>query len=431
MQVEIEKMGFGGVGIGHLNDGRVVFVKKTVPGDLIDTNLTDQKKDYAFGIISHVIKPSKIHIDPPCQYFFQCGGCDHQNINYENQLKIKEELIRETLTRQKINVTAEPIIAGSDEIFYYRNSIRYMFLLDRNKHIYFARHNYQNNNKLVIIDKCMLQSEKSNLILEKLQTYINNNVEYKTSFWQLKIREGKNTNEIMVEIITSDNDLPQEKGIIKVLSQIQEVKSIYHTVAPAKSLLRLRRRLIFGSAVIYEKIGAYKFQISPESFFQPNSSATKNLYDLIKKYAEIEFGDEIVDLFCGTGSIGIYLSTLVKKVTGIEIVPEAIRDARDNAKINKITNTEFICSDATDIDIKLLSNKIIILDPPRAGLKKNLITKLAKAKFKRIIYVSCNPSTFARDLKLFMEKGIVAKKIQPIDMFPQTHHIELVAELTR
>ncbi len=431
MQVEIEKMGFAGSGIGHLDDGRVVFVKKVAPGDIVKIELTDQKKDFAFGAVKKIIKPSEMRIDPPCKYFYQCGGCEHQNISYKNQLIIKENLVKESLSRQKIDAQILPIIAGSEKELYYRNSIRFMFMLDKNNQIAFARHGYLNDKELVVVDECLLQSEKSNLILEKLRCYINENIDHKTSFWQLKIREGKRTNDVMVEIITASDDLPGEKGIVDVLKSVDSVKSIYHTIAPAKSLLRLRRRLIFGSPVIYEKIGSYTFQISPESFFQTNSEGVKTLYDKIKEFADIEIGDEVVDLYCGTGSIGIYLSTLAKKVTGIEVVSEAIRDAKDNAKINKITNCEFIQSDSSNITIEQLNNKIIILDPPRAGLPKDLILQLATCNFKNLVYVSCNPPTFARDLKYFQIVGISAKKIQPVDMFPQTHHTELVAELSK
>ena len=235
----------------------------------------------------------------------------------------------------------------------------------------------------------------------------------------------------MVEIITPNNDLPGEEEIVKTLKTINGIKSIYHTITPGKSLLNLRRRLIFGFPVIYEKIGSFTFQISPESFFQTNSFGVKNLYDTIKQIANIKMGENLLDLYCGTGSIGIYLSTLAKKVVGVDVVPEAIRDAKDNAKINKIQNAEFICLDANKLDIFKYKNFVIIVDPPRAGLKKELIPEIAKLDFKRLIYISCNPATFARDLKEFEKRGVIAKKIQPIDMFPQTHHIECVCLLEK
>jgi len=432
-KVKIEKMAFGGSGIGSLPDGKKIFIKKTVPGDLVDVAVIKGKKEFAFGIVRKIIKASENRINPKCPYFYQCGGCEHQNISYEKQSEIKQSLIEESLVRNNIDIKIDKIIPGSDKEVFYRNSIRFMFELDNKNQLHIARHAYSDERNLVRIDRCLLQSEKSNEIARTILDFINSNVSEKNSFWQLKIREGKRTDEFMIEIITSNHDLPGEKGIIEILKRIQGVKSIYHTVAMAKSLLNLRRRLIFGSPVIYEKIGIFTFQISPESFFQTNSKGVKTLYDTIKMLANVKMGNRVVDLFCGTGSIGIYLSTLAKKVSGVEFVPEAIRDAKDNAKINHLDNIEFICSDVSkwvkrnkNIEI----NKLIV-DPPRAGLNKELISDICNLNFDTLIYVSCNPATFVRDLKYFEEKGIVATKIQPVDMFPQTHHTELVSKLVK
>ena len=274
MRIEIEKMAFGGSGLGHLDDGRVVFIRKVVPGDTVEANIYEEKKDFAFAVAEKVITPSPMRIDAPCKYFYQCGGCEHQNISYQNQLKIKEDLVRESLQRQKVTTDVEKIIPSSDKEFFYRNSIRYSFLLGQDNNIALTRHQ-PDDNELVIVDACMLQSETSNLILRKIRDYINKNIEDKSTFWQLKIREGKWTGDIMVEIITSSSHLPNEKGIIAELRSISGIKSIYQTIAPGKSLINLRRRLIFGSPVIFEKIGFYTFQISPESFFQTNSEGVE------------------------------------------------------------------------------------------------------------------------------------------------------------
>lgn len=438
MKVKIEKLAFGGTGIGELKNGKKVFVKKTVPGDIVDVEITSEKKSFAQGVIKKLISPSDNRIVPNCPYFDHCGGCDHQNISYENQLKYKDEIFQEILSRAKIKVKPEKIIPTTNNEFFYRNSIRFFLIPDDNNQIALHRHksktncNDRFNLSYLSIKKCLLQSERSNQIAKTLVDFINKNIEKKHSFWQLKIREGKRTNEIMIEIITSSDDLPGEKGIIEVLKKIDGVKSIYHTIAPAKSLLNLRRRLIFGSPVIHEKIGSFTFQISPKSFFQTNSFGVKTLYDTIKEFADIKFGDEIIDFYCGTGTIGIYLATLAKKVIGVDCVPEAIRDANDNARINHVKNCQFICSDIIKfkiLNLKFHDNSIIVIDPPRAGLPKKLISKLPTSSFKRLIYVSCNPATFARDLKLFKKQGIYAEKIQPIDMFPYTHHIEAVALL--
>lgn len=436
MKLKIEKLIFEGFGLGHSDDGRTIFVRKSVPADELEVKIIKEKKSFAEASICEVLKPSPIRVASICPYFDQCGGCEHMNISYSNQLQLKGEIFEETLKRAGLEIKPEPIIAGSTSPIYYRNSIRFFFI-ERDGQINFARHNYLFENGYVMVEKCYLQSEICNEILSRLKKYINENIDEKKSFWQLKIREGKQTNEFMIEIITHDENLPGEKGIVAELKEVSGIKSIYHVVAPGRSLKNMRRRLLFGSPIIYEKIGKFKFQISPESFFQTNSLGVHTLYEKIKEYADIKFGDTVLDLYCGTGTIGIYLSTLAKKVIGVEIVPEAIRDAKDNAKINHIGNCEFICADAGKYCDSLKTSdykpSTIILDPPRAGLTKELISKILNFKFVnfKLIYVSCNPATFARDVKLFEEKGLVLKKVQPIDMFPQTHHIECVGLLQK
>ncbi|MFA5927206.1 MAG: 23S rRNA (uracil(1939)-C(5))-methyltransferase RlmD [Patescibacteria group bacterium] len=439
--LKIEKLINEGWGMGHDERGKAVFVKKSVPGDLLEVKINRKKKSYAEAVLENVIEPSDSRINPPCPFFDACGGCEHQNIAYTDQLKFKEELFTETLQRARIETKPEKIIPGSESDRYYRNSIRFFFLEDKEKRISFARHHYIHENGLTAVNSCLLQSETCNEILDTLQSHINLHVEKKSSFWQLKIREGKFTNEFMVEIITSGEELPDREGIVGALTQIDGIKSIYHTIAPAKSLRNLRRRIIFGSPVIHEKIGSFTFQISPESFFQTNSLGVKTLYDTINKYAAITPKDVLLDLYCGTGTIGIYLSTLAKSVIGVESIPAAIRDAKDNARVNKVGNCDFICTDAEEFVCGLSAHpstlpsppSTIILDPPRAGLTPKLINSLSKLTpfALRLIYVSCNPSTFARDIKLFQEQGIALKKVQPIDMFPHTHHLECVGLLTK
>jgi len=427
MKIKIEKLVFEGFGLGQDNDGKSIFIRKSIPGDIVDVDIIKDKKNYAEGVIKKILAPSPDRIAPKCPYFEKCGGCEHMNISYENQLIYKDKIFRETFGRAKINKMPLPIIPGSRSDFYYRNSIRFFFLTNKNKDIYFARHNFQYDKGYVEVEKCYLQSETCNEILKELKELINNKIEDKSLFWQLKIREGKFTKEFMVEIITSGESLPGQKEIIEVLQSNISIKSIYHTIAPSKSLKNLKRRLIYGSPVIHEKIGKFNFEISPESFFQTNSLGVKTLYDKIKEFADVKTGENILDLYCGTGTIGIYLSTLAKKITGVEVVTEAIRDANDNVKINHIYNCEFICQDA---DKFLLKNKdqfdIVVVDPPRAGLSKEIISKLSMMNCKRLIYTSCNPATFARDIKIFETYGKRLIKVQPIDMFPQTHHIECV-----
>jgi len=449
MKLEIEKLIYEGWGIGHDENNRAIFVKKSVPSDILEVKVTKEKKNYAEAVIEKIITPSPKRADSPCRYFDLCGGCEHQNIAYPDQLKFKEEIFRETLSRAKIETEILPIIRASEPL-YYRNSIRFFLVEQKNGKKIFTRHNYLYTDGLacpehvewVEAESCLLQSEKSNEILAKILEVVNSDHDKSIEkFYQVKIREGKATDEFMVELMTEDNHLPFESELKIALKEITEIKSLYHTVTPGKRLNNIRRRLLFGSPIIYEKIGRYKFQISPDSFFQTNSLGVHILYDKIKEFAEIEIGDTVLDLFCGTGSIGIYLSTLAKKIIGIEVVQSAINDAKINARLNNIFNCEFINADANKIldkPINKLTDQLInkiIIDPPRAGLNKKLIQQLASfmdfKNFTNLIYVSCNPATFARDIKEFERFGLKLKKVQPLDMFPQTHHLECVGLLVK
>lgn len=430
--MNIEKLIYGGFGLGRNKNGKPVFVYKSVPKDDVEVETIEQKKSFEKAIIKKLVSPSEDRIEPTCPHFFECGGCEHQNISYQKQLYWKNEIFAETLRRAKIELIPDEIVAGNNEPFFYRNVIRFFMETDKNNKIFFSMHHYLYDQGNVEIKKCFLQSETSNTTLATLKDIINEKVEQKSSFWQLRIREGKFTGEFMIEIMTDNNDLPGRDIILSELKKIPSIKSIYHTYSYDRDLNDLTRNLIYGSPVIFEKIGNFSFQISPESFFQTNSLGIKTLYDTIKSLAEIKVSDTVLDLYCGTGTIGIYLSTLAKNILGVDNVKEAIKDARDNAKINKVYNSEFISDDAEKFLSKNKSKfDVIIVDPPRTGLNKNIIESICKSLPKKVVYVSCNPSTFARDIKHFEEFGWQLKKVQPIDMFPQTHHIECVGLIER
>lgn len=433
MQTKIEKIIYEGWGLGkEENSDRKVFVKKTVPEDIVKYKIVKEKPNLVEAEISNIISPSPMRVEPSCPFFNKCGGCDHQNISYDSQLQIKEKVFFETLERARIKITPEPILAGSSDQFYYRNVMRFFLDIDKNGQLKSYMHHFNYQKGLVEIDQCQLLSEESNKILSVFLNFVNQNIEDKSSFWQLRIRHAKETDQYMVDIMTTQS-LPEEHSIIRVLlKNFEKIASIYHSQSETKNLKKLKRRLIFGSPVIQEKIGYFTFQISPESFFQTNSKGVKNLYETIKKIADVKIGESLLDLYCGTGTIGIYLSTMAKEVTGVEIVQSAINDANDNAKINHVKNCRFLCSDSHEY-LRQTNQyfDVIIVDPPRSGLDKLLINRLSLINFGRLIYVSCNPATFARDINLLHDKRIELKKVQPVDMFPQTHHIECVGLLTK
>jgi len=430
MKIRIEKLIYEGYGLGHTEDGKAIFVKKSVPGDLLEVEIIKEKKNFAHALLKSVIEPSPQRIEPKCPHFDRCGGCEHQNIAYADQLKFKEDIFKETLSRFHVETNVLPIIAGSKEPFFYRNTILFSFFADSNDSISVAMHDYPHFTDLIPIDQCFLQSELCNQLIAEIKALINDQIEEKKTFKFLRIRQGKMTNEVMVELITDNEVLPHKNDFIALAKKHPEIKSFYHDVQNADG--KKYRNLLFGSLTIKEKVDRMTYQISPQTFFQTNSLGIKTLYDSVKNFADIKMGESVFDFYCGAGTIGLYLSTLAKKVSGVEANQNAINDAKANIKINNVKNVEFICDDASRYIEKIKEDfDVLIFDPPRAGLTKNIIEKASKMKFKRIVYVSCDPATFARDIKEFENFGVKLQNVQPIDMFPQTHHIECVGLLIK
>ena len=430
MQLEIEKIIYEGFGLGHL-DNRSLMVRKSVPGDLLKVDIIKEKKSYSLASIREIVRPSAERIVPKCQHFDSCGGCDHQNLTYQNQLKWKGQIFSETLHRSKIDCEILPILAGSEESFYYRNVMRYFFDRKDNGNLTLSMHHCEDFSRLIPIEKCYLQSEQANMIMDTVLKTLNSVHYNDLQFQQIRLREGKYTGELMVEIFTKSDNLPARDNLVAELKNTGIVKSFYHCISQNNQIGGCQRRLLFGSPIIYEKIGKMTFQISPDSFFQTNSLGVANLYNQIKELAEIQMGDSVLDLFCGTGTIGLYLATLAKSVTGVELVQNAVNDARANAKINKIGNCQFFCVDTDKfLEEDKHSYDLLIVDPPRSGLTRETIKNIRNREFRRLIYVSCNPATFARDIPLLESNHkLKLKRVQPIDMFPQTHHIECIGIL--
>ena len=441
MKIKIEKLVFEGYGLGHDSEGKAVFVKRSVPEDELEVEIIKDKNNFREGIIKEIIKASPYRIAPACPHFDRCGGCEHQNVAYQDQLKFKDEIFREVLARARIETEILPIIAGSDHELHYRNTQRFFVMKKCGKYS-FAMHDYANLSELIPIKECRLQSETGNKILSAVTAALNEKTiqlpngkeQTYSNISQLRLREGKGTGEFMFEFITKSEQFECKAELISLLkTSFPEVKSCYQTVTNNDNLFNARRKLLFGSPIIHEKIGRFTFQISPESFFQTNSAGAKTLYDKIKEFADIKIGDRVLDLFCGTGTIGLYLSTLAKSVAGIELVQNGINDAKANARINHITNVDFICTDAA----KWLSENMdknfdkIIVDPPRQGLNKEVINLLSASSFDGLVYASCNPATFVQDIKEFEKLGLKLKKVQPVDMFPQTHHIECIGLISQ
>lgn len=390
--LEIIRLDHQGRGIGTINN-KVIFIPNTIPGEIIEYKITNEKKNYLEGKVTKYTKKSKDRINPQCPYYNICGGCQLMHMPYEKQLKYKQNTIENILSKYtNSNIKINPIIKSENE-FNYRNKIT----LHINKTIGLYK---QNSNEIININKCYLVNDKINNIIKELN--------------KLKLEKD----EIVIKCHNNQT-------LLYYNNKLNNLKSIN-----ADNII-LNNKIIKGNNYVFEILNNYKFKISPTSFFQINKMQTIKLYENIKKIAQINKKDNILDLYCGTGTIGIYLSKNANKVLGIEINKEAIKNAKENQKLNNIKNIEFIAGDVKDIIKKITFNPtIIVLDPPRSGINDEIINYLINYNAKKIIYISCNPITLARDLKK-LNKYYTTKIIQPLDMFPNTYHIECITLLTK
>ena len=455
IEANIESLSYGGDGFAKHND-IALFVQKGLPGQKVEALITKKNKKFLKARVLNVLKKSPDQINPECVHFEDCGGCSFQNYKYTKQLKQKEQQVKDLLEHiAGLKSTKITKIKKADEIYNYRNKMEFTFSNDA----WFEKYNPKEKralclglhpkgrfDKTIDLEECKIQSEVANKITNIVrEAAIDNDLipydikKHKGFLRQIVIRSAVYKNETMVIIVTSTNDIEKLTPIINELKKIKEIKSVINNVNRKKADISYSEEqyLLYGDDFITEKIGTYKFKISSDSFFQTNSKQAKVLYDIIKKEANLS-GEEIVyDLYCGTGTIGIYLSKKAKKIFGFEIIPSAIDDAIINADNNNVKNALFFQGDIKDT---LIDNKeidiiekpdISIVDPPRAGLHPKALKNIIKLNQKKIIYISCNPSTQARDLKDFIASGYKVKNIIPVDMFPHTPHIESIVTLTK
>ncbi|MFI5153475.1 MAG: 23S rRNA (uracil(1939)-C(5))-methyltransferase RlmD [Chitinophagales bacterium] len=437
-------------------DGKVIFIEHAVPGDCVDLVLTRNKKDWAEGRITSFHEYSKERVKPFCAHFGICGGCQWQMLPYERQLHYKQKQVEETLKRiGKVDLPDIMPIVGASKTSHYRNKIEYTFSNKRfltaeelkNPQIRSTQdsagfHAKGIFDKVVDIDICHLQEEPSNQMRQAIKNWAIGN---RASFYDIKNHQGWlrtmqvrtcTTREIMVNLVFSYEDEGLRKGLLEhVLEQFPQVTSLLYTINPKMndSLNGLSPQTYYGKGFVIEKMNDFQFKIGPKSFFQTNSLQALKLYEISRDYAELKGNEIVYDLYCGTGSIGIFLSPRAGKVIGVELVPEAIADAKENAELNQIKHAKFIAGDVLDICTNNFFEHegrpdVIITDPPRAGMHERLVKKILDMEASRIVYVSCNPSTQARDLNLLDNKYRVSR-IQPVDMFPHTHHIENLVQL--
>ena len=436
-------------------DGQVIFSKGTVPGDVVNLQVIKKKKNYLEARPTNFHHYSNDRIDPICEHFGICGGCSWQNLSYEKQLEYKHKQVEEQLKRiGKIENTEALPILGSERQTFYRNKLEFTFsnkkwLTDEEIN---SEQNFDRNalgfhkpgmfDKIVDINKCHLQGGLSNDIRSFIRTYA---LKHKLSFYDLREHDGllrnliirtASTNELMVIISFGKNDEDDIKKLLQtVIAEFPAITSLLYVINEKKNdtITDLEIHPYAGNDHIIEEMEDLKFKIGPKSFFQTNAKQAYELYKITRDFAAITPNDLVYDLYTGTGTIANFVAKTAKKVIGLEYVPEAIEDAKINSALNNIDNTSFFAGDIKD----LLSNEfiatngkpdIVITDPPRAGMHANVIQQLLVVKPRRIVYVSCNPATQARDIELLSSSYHVTT-IQPVDMFPHTHHVENVVSL--
>ena len=455
--VRLETYAAEGKCIAHLSDGKTIIVEGGVPGDLVELVVLKNKKNYAEGRVLKIEEPSTDRVAPFCTHFGVCGGCKWQMLPYEHQLAYKQKQVSDQLSRIG-HIALPPMhpIAGCSETRYYRNKLEFTFsesayitkeVLEAANGAPIARqpalgfHAPGMFDKVVDIDFCHLQAEPTNKIKNLLREMARDMdlpyYDFRQQIGWLRnlIIRISSTGEVMVNLVVHHEREELYLLLENLKKEVLEITSLNYTINAKKNdtIYDLEVVCYYGKPFIEEHLEDFRFKISPKSFFQTNTKQAEKLYQITRDFAGLS-GEEIVyDLYCGTGSIGIFLSKNAQKVIGIETVPDAIEDAKVNAEWNGLSHCHFFAGDVKDVATDAffaLHGKpdVIITDPPRAGMHTDLINQLLKMQAPRIVYVSCNPATQARDLQL-LDAAYEVKKIQPVDMFPHTHHIENVALL--
>jgi 23S rRNA (uracil1939-C5)-methyltransferase len=437
--MELFDITHSGEGLGREKD-MIVFVEGGLPGDEVEVEIKNVKKTYAQGKLLSIIKESPERVKPDCQYFPKCGGCQLLHMSYDGQLRVKTKMVEDALERIGgfKGIEVNPIL-GMEDPKRYRNKAQFK-VDDKGMGFY-----QKKSHNLVHIDDCLNQPDSAAAVIKTMNAVIS---DLNLSLYDEKTGKGyvrgilQRTNlegENMITLIVNGKNLSQQEEIVAaILAGIPNVTSIFVNINREKSNVVMGKKSIcvYGATRLVEEIGDLKFSISPNSFFQVNSKQTKKLYDTVKEFAALTGTEIVFDLYCGTGAIGLYLASQAKQVIGIESVPNAILDARENAGLNHSDNAVFLLGRA-DVEVVRIAKDenikpdLVILDPPRKGCEETLLKAIGDLKTKRVIYVSCNPATLARDLKIMIAMGYEINAVQPVDLFPGTGHVETVVSMTR
>ena len=451
--IEITDIGVGGEGIGKL-DGYTLFVKDAVIGDRVEVKVIKAKKNYGYGRLMRVIDPSPHRVEPRCRFARQCGGCQIQEMSYERQLEFKQKKVYDDLVRigdfdpELIGRVMEPVV-GMDDPFGYRNKAQFPFGTDREGNpvtgFYAGR-----THDIIANTDCALGVPENREILEIILAFMKKyqipSYNEKTGDGLIRhalIRYGFVTKEIMVCLVINGSAIPHADELIRQLQAIPGMTgvSVSENTRRDNVIMGETYRVLWGKGYITDYIGKIRYQISPLSFYQVNPVQTEKLYSLALEYADLKGGETVWDLYCGIGTISLFLAQKAGKVYGVEIVPQAIEDARRNAELNGIKNAEFFVGKAEEVLPAFYEQKraegsaethadVIVVDPPRKGCDGKLLDTIVKMAPEKVVYVSCDPATLARDLKILCANGYELVKVRPVDQFPMSVHVETVVLLS-
>lgn len=441
IELDIVSLGSEGEGIGKTAEGITVFVTDALPGDKVIAHIVKVKKTYAYAFASKIILPSSFRVESKCPVAKKCGGCTLQHLDYKEQLRYKQEKVYDCITRIG-GIENPPMeeIVGCDNPYFYRNKAQFPVGTDKDGKVvigFYRKHSHD----VVANTNCCIQAAINEKIMATVESFLNefsisayNEETGKGLIRHVFTRVGFTTKEVMVCLVINGDKLPKSDILTERLLAVIEKEnhkltslSLNINKKNTNVIMGTECRAILGELYIEDYIGSVKYRISPLSFYQVNPEQTKKLYDLAKEYAGLTGEEVLWDLYCGIGTISLYLSDKAKKVYGVEIVPEAIEDAKKNAEINAISNAEFFVGASEDVADSLPTPDVIVVDPPRKGCDEKLLNTIVRVSPKRIVYVSCDPATLARDLKFLTSHGYEIRRARPVDQFSHTMHVETVS----
>lgn len=440
----IEDLTHEGNGVGKV-EGYPLFIPQALPGEQAEVLVVKVNKNFGYGKLLNIITKSEHRVEPPCNVYGRCGGCQLQHMDYAMQLEMKTNQVKQTLKRigHLEDVIVHPTL-GMENPWRYRNKVQ-IPVGEKDGKLITGFYQQRSHRIIEDMDTCFIQDDVNDEAVHKVREICDgfgltayDEKRHKGILRHIVIRTGQFTGETMIVLVANAKKLPREQELAEAISQIDSsVKSVILNINTKKTnvIMDRKERLLWGEPYIHDTIGDLKFAISAQSFYQVNPVQTKVLYDKALEYAQLTGEETVIDAYCGIGTISLSLAQQAKQVYGVEIVEKAIEDAKHNAKINNIDNAEFIVGQAEQVIHQWkkdgIQPDVIVVDPPRKGCDESFLQAVIEMKPKRMVYVSCNPATLARDIKILELGGFKAKEVQPVDMFSQTGHVEVVCQLDR